>query len=96
MAEKIYVDGLRTFPKHEKAPDFVLGTLIVTPEDIVAWLKANPQHGSDYQGKTQIRIQMTRSDKGKVNLAVDTWKPEGGKPAAPMALDDKDPLDLPF
>ena len=36
--EKIYPQGLRTFAKNEKAPDFVLGTLVITPNELIKWL----------------------------------------------------------
>ncbi len=90
--EKIYAEGLRTFAKHDKAPDFVLGTLIITPNDLFAWCKANEQYLTEYEGKKQLRLQMTRSDKGKVNITVDTWKPGEKAPAAKQEEDGQ----LPF
>src|SRR5690348_54693 len=97
MADKIFVDGLRTFAKHEKAPGFVLGTLIITLDDLYAWAKANPDHITTYEGKKQIKLQMTQSDKGRVNLAVDTWKPDGKTaPKAPKAPAKEPEEDLPF
>jgi hypothetical protein len=77
MAEKIYAAGIRTFAKHEKAPDFVLGTIIITPEDFIKWMKENPEHMTEYQGKAQLRLQMTKGQDGRVVVAVDTWKPSG-------------------
>lgn len=96
MAEKIYAAGIRTFAKHEKAPDFVLGTLIVTPEDLVKWMKENPQHFTDYQGKAQLRLQMTKGQDGRVVVAVDTWKPSGQQSSSYQTGSHKDdPANVP-
>ena len=72
--EKIYVKGLRTFAKNEKAPDFVLGTLIITPNELVQWLKENEQYLTDYKGTKQLKCQILNGDKG-IYFTVDTWKP---------------------
>lgn len=93
MADKIFADGVRLFPKHDKAPDFVIGTLIITPNDLVTWLKANPQHLTDYEGKKQLKLQLTKSQGGKLVAAVDTWKP-GEKAAATSTPAPEE--DLPF
>lgn len=91
--EKIFADGVRLFPKHEKAPDWVIGTLIITPNDLITWLKANPQHLTDYNGSKQLKLQLTKSQAGKLVASVDTWRPDGKTaPAAPKEDTDS----LPF
>ena len=37
--ETIYVDGIRIFEPHENEPDFVKGSLIITPNDLIEFLK---------------------------------------------------------
>jgi hypothetical protein len=96
MAEKIYVDGLRTFPKRENAPSFVLGTLILTLDDLTAWWKANTQYLTDYQGKDQLKMQITQNDKGKINFTVDTWKKGDAKEPKATATPEDDGSSLPF
>lgn len=92
MADQILPEGIRFFPKHEKAPDFVLGTMIITPNDLYEWLKSKPELLSEYNGKKQIRLQLLNSKQGKIYAAVDTWKPE---PKAPTEKAE-DRSDLPF
>ncbi len=74
--EKIYAAGLRTFPKHENAPDFVLGTLIITPNELFSWLKENEQYLTEYKDTKQLKLQILNGDKG-IYTVVDTWKPSG-------------------
>jgi len=74
MAEpKIYPKGIVTFAKNEKAPDFVLGTMVITPNDFMEWIKENKSLLTDYNGKSQIRLQILNGNKG-VYLTVDTFK----------------------
>ena len=72
--EKVYAKGIRTFNKHEKAPDFVYGTLIISPNELMEWIKENPQYLTDYKGSPQLKMQVLNGDKG-IYLTVDTWKP---------------------
>ncbi len=92
MADQILPEGIRFFPKHANAPDFVLGTMVITPNDLYAWLKANEQLLSEYQGKKQIKLQLLNSKQGKLYAAVDTYKAE------PKASNPEPDLgsDLPF
>lgn len=97
MADQILPEGIRFFPKHQNAPDFVVGTMIITPNDLVAWLKANPNLLTDYEGKKQIKLQLLNSKQGKLYAAVDTFKPEPKNPnTTPAAGAVEDPYDLPF
>lgn len=94
--EKIFADGVRLFPKHEKAPDWVIGTLIITPNDLITWLKANPHHLTDYNGSKQLKLQLTKSQAGKLVASVDTWRPDAAasKPTPQNNVENVD--DLPF
>lgn len=76
MAEqKIYPKGLRTFDKNANAPEFVLGTLIITPNELVAWLKENANYLTDYNGTKQLKLQILKGEKG-VYFTVDTFVPK--------------------
>ena len=100
MADQILPKGVRMFNKHQNAPDFVVGSLVITPNDLVAWLKEQPGLMTDYNGAKQIRLQVLKSKDGNLYCAVDTYK----KDAAPVnkqtdsfAASDPEPLDkLPF
>lgn len=69
---KIYPKGLRTFPKNEKAPDFVLGTLMITPNELISWLRENESLLTEYKGTKQLKLQMLNGDKG-IYFIVDTY-----------------------
>ena len=75
MAEKIFAEGVRTFKKSDKAPDFVLGKIVITPEKLAAFMDKNPLYCNEYKGDRQISLQITLSKDGALVAAVDTWKP---------------------
>jgi hypothetical protein len=74
MAEpKIYPKGMRTFAKNANAPQFVLGTLVITPKELVDWIKENDRLLTDYNGTKQLKLQILNGDKG-IYFTVDTFK----------------------
>ena len=104
MADQILPKGLRMFNKHEKAPDFVIGTLVVTPDDLNAFCIDNETLMTEYNGSKQLKVQILRSKDGELYCAVDTYKPgiqaapahapgPMDKPAAALPEDDNS---LPF
>ena len=94
MADQILPEGIRFFPKGQNAPDFVLGTMVVTINDLVAFAKARPELLTEYNGQKQLKLQLLNSKQGKLYAAVDTFKPQTQE-AAPAPMED--PLDsLPF
>lgn len=78
----IYPKGISVFPPHEKAPEFVKGTILITPNDLIQWLKDNPGYLKDYKGNKQLRLQLKTGTKG-LYCEVDQY--EGKK-------DDRDSL----
>ena len=95
MNERIFPEGIRFFGPRDNAPDFVIGTLIITPNDLVAWLKTNAHLLKDYQGNKQLRLNVTRSKDGKgINASVDTYEPKGE--SAPANFTPKKDTDLLF
>lgn len=99
MAEEILPEGLRFFNKHEKAPDFVVGTLVVTMNDLYEFCKKHPELVTEYQGKKQLKLQVLKSGKGNLYAKVDTWKPDAqAAPSAglPPSAEAEDTSDLPF
>lgn len=88
MADQILPEGIRFFDKNEKQPSFVKGSIVITMSDLLAFVNANPQLITDYQGKNQIRLQLLESKKGTNYLAVDTFKP--------IAKNNSSKDDLPF
>jgi hypothetical protein len=101
MADQILPKGIRMFNKHSNAPDFVVGTLVITPNELVTWLKEQPELLSDYNGAKQIRLQVKKSKDGNLYCDVDTYK----KDTAPAVANNlanapvtelPDTQDLPF
>lgn len=78
MAEKIYPEGIRVFPKREKAPDFVKGSILITPNKLITWLKANENYLDEYKGEKQLRLDLLENEKG-LYLTVNTYKGKGSE-----------------
>ena len=86
MAEDKLLEGVRFFDKKENQPDFVIGSGVITLDDIYAFSKANPELITEYQGKKQIKFQLLKSKAGNLYAKVDTWKPDAtAAPAGNMA-----------
>jgi len=100
MADQILPKGLRFFNKNDKAPDFVIGTLIVTPDDLNAFCIDNAALLTDYKGTKQLKLQVLKSKDGNLYCAVDTWKPASdptqSAPLPGKAPELPDTCDLPF
>lgn len=78
MAEKIYPKGIIGFAKNEKAPSFVIGTIVITPNDLVSWLKeqdGGAKYLTDSKYGKQLKLQITEGRDGKLGIAVDTYVP---------------------
>lgn len=79
MAEKIYPKGIIGFAKNEKAPSFVIGTIVITPNDLVSWLKeqdGGAKYLTDSKYGKQLKLQITEGRDGKLGIAVDTYVPK--------------------
>ncbi len=88
MSETKFVEGVRLFNKHEKAPDFVIGSMVISLNDFVKFCKENPDLLSEYNGVKQLKLQIQKSKQGNLIAVVDTYKKETAKQGS------KD--DLPF
>lgn len=75
MAEKIFPDGVRAFKPRNGAPDFVKGSIVISPRKLVDWLKANPEFLSEYEGEKQLKLDLMDGTKG-FYLSVNTYKKE--------------------
>lgn len=90
MAENktIYVKGMKLFKPNDKAPAFVLQTLLINPNEFHAWMKENADLLTPYKDTKQLRCQVLEGRDGWY-VAVDTYKPKAGN-------DLPDPSGLPF
>lgn len=94
--KRVYPKGVFVFSPNEKAPDFVLGSVVINTEDLASWLKSDgAQYLTDYKGSPQLKLQILRDRSGKLNAQVDTWRPASAMAAAP-AQGEKKSDDLPF
>lgn len=78
MAEKIYVKGFRGFKPNAKAPEFVLGSLIITPKEFGEFLKSDEvrDYFTEYKENKQLKVNVLRSKDGGLSFEVDTYKPK--------------------
>lgn len=82
MADQILPQGVRFFNKKATQPDFVIGALVITPDDLNAFCIDNAGLMTEYNGKKQLRLQVLKSKDGNLYASVDTWKPDSTAPAA--------------
>ena len=94
MADKVFAKGIRTFAKHNSAPDFVLGELVITPNELFTWLKGDgAQYLTEYKETKQLKLQVTKSRDGGLMLAVNTYKPQAQTQSPQTQADESN---LPF
>ena len=82
MADKIFPEGIRVFSPRNGAPDFVKGSIVITPNQLITWLKANKDVLTDYKGEKQLNLDLLSSKEGKLFVSVNTYKPTEGKKEA--------------
>lgn len=75
MAEKkIYPQGIMCFKKHDKAPDFVLGSMVISLSKFKEWVNSEGKDLlTEYKGDKQLRLQVLSGKDGPY-VAVDTYK----------------------
>lgn len=78
--ETKYPKGIIIFKPHEKAPDFVKGSVVITPKDFRDWCNENAEAATDYKGSKQFRFSLKEGKKG-LYLELDTYKKENAAQA---------------
>lgn len=71
----IYVKGMKLFKPNDKAPKFVLQTLLIDPNAFTAWMRDNTDLLTPYKDTKQLRCQILDGDKGWY-ISVDTYVPK--------------------
>lgn len=79
---KVYPVGIRMFNKHEKAPDFIIGTMVISIDSLVSFCQDNPHLLTKYKDEDQLKIQIQQGKKG-LTAVVDTWRKEVEKTVQP-------------
>lgn len=90
MSDIEFIDGLIVKAKHENAPGFVVCSLSIKREELIAWLQAKD---GDW-----VNADIKTSKGGRLYAAVNTFKPKGDKPKAKKAAAGGETLDddIPF
>lgn len=94
--KKIYPKGIRTFAPRGEAPEYILGSMIITPNELFEWLKEQKKHASEYNGNTQFRFTIIEGKEDENGLkspylVLDTFKPNTQQSIPQSGSDD-----LPF
>lgn len=89
--DKIYPEGVRVFEPHQSAPDFVIGSIVIAPNELFAWLKKNENLLTEYKGTKQIKLDLLKGNKG-LYCTVNTFKPQSSAPANIKADNDQPPF----
>ena len=76
--QSIMPQGIKTFNRHEKAPETVLGSMIMSIDEFIQWIKSDDvkKHYSQYDGKNQLKFDI-KTGKYGVFLTLNTYKPNG-------------------
>jgi hypothetical protein len=71
---KIYPKGVIAFKPHEKAPKFVIATVVINPKELAKWLVGEGAESlTDGKYGSQLKLQIAEFD-GKFTISVDNWK----------------------
>jgi hypothetical protein len=76
MAAKVFPEGIRVFTPRSSAPKFMKASIVITPNDLFAWLKKQPELLSEYNGAKQLKLDLMEGREGKLYLSVNTFKTE--------------------
>lgn len=70
--------GIITFNPHANAPNFVLGTIAISLNQLKEWCEGEGKEWiTDYKGEPQLKLQVTQMKEGRgILLAVDTYRPK--------------------
>lgn len=77
MSDIEFVDGLIVKAPHERAPDFVKGSISIQPEKLAAWL-------AQHQGEEWVNVDVKESRGGKWYASVNTYKREEPRASKPV------------
>ncbi len=70
--DKIFVNGLISKEVEATAPDFIMGKLSVSVEDLIKWLEVE---GRNNATNGWLNLTIKKSKLGKRYIELDTWKP---------------------
>lgn len=83
-----FAEGIYFNQPHERAPDFVLGTISIRPQAFIAWLEQQTENDKGY---VRLKVNVGR-ESGKPYVALDDWKPENRTEPQPDDFDESIPF----
>ena len=86
MSDITFVNGIRFYKPHEKAPDFVISNGEINKAELIEFLESQPD---------KLRFNVKESKNGNFYAAIDTYKPKDQTDGAPEEEAPKED-DLPF
>jgi len=86
--ETEFLNGLIVKGPNENAPDYVKAKISIKREELIASLQA--------KSGEWVNLDVKVSQNGKWYAAVDNWKPNGERQAAPARQAPAEPDDLQF
>lgn len=87
MSETTFADGFILKAPHEKAPDFVKGSLSIKVDEAIKFLEANKD------SKGWVNLDLKEGKTGKWYVQKNDWKPEQKDNGA---ISPEDPNSIPF
>ena len=89
MSDINFAQGIYFNEPHEKAPEFVLGSISIKPGEFAAWMADN---SGEKDAKGYLRLDVKKSKNGKVYVALSTFKPRAERNEARNDPDDAIPF----
>ena len=94
MSEPIFADGFILKAPHDKAPDYIKGSISVKVDEAIAFLEMH----KDAKGWVNLDLKVAKNDKWYIQK--NEWKPEKKAETSPSELPDYTeevkPEDIPF
>lgn len=91
----IFVNGIRTFPKNDNSPEWVVGNGVIVPRELLDFLKSSEavENMTEYKGQKQLPITMIKNRNGSIGFRINNYKP---KSEVEVQGNQEDDSDLPF
>jgi hypothetical protein len=91
----IFVNGIRTFPKNDNSPEWVVGNGVIVPRELLEFLKSTEavENMTEYKGQKQLPITMIKNRNGSIGFRINNYKP---KAEVQVQGNQEDDSDLPF
>lgn len=67
MSDKQFLNGIKAFKPNDKAPDFVIANLVINKQELLEFLKSQPD---------SVKADIKKSQKGSLYIELNTWQPQ--------------------